>query len=75
LWDFACGFSMCLPCIDGHSFSHSMITHETFVRFDGFLDSFSCALERVCGHVSIASLLVHNFIFVMLLLILLMLVP
>jgi hypothetical protein len=45
------------------------------VRFDGFLDSFSCALEQVCGHVSRASLLVHNFIFVMLLLILLMLVP
>jgi hypothetical protein len=46
----ACGSSMCLPCVDGHSFSHSMITHEPFVRFNGFIDSFSCGLGRVCRH-------------------------
>jgi hypothetical protein len=44
------------------------------VRFDGFLDSFSCGLGRVRGHVSRVSLLVHDFILVMLLLVLLMLV-
>jgi hypothetical protein len=44
LWDLACGFSMYLPCVDGHSSSHGMITHEPFVRFDGFPDSFSCGL-------------------------------
>jgi hypothetical protein len=44
------------------------------VRFDGFLDSFSCGLGRVCGHVSRVSLLVHDFVLVMLLLVLLMLV-
>jgi hypothetical protein len=65
---------MCLPCVDGHSFSHSMITHEPFVRFDGLLDSFSYGLGRVCGHVSRVSLLVHDFVIVMLLLVLLMLV-
>jgi TRAP-type mannitol/chloroaromatic compound transport system permease large subunit len=37
----ACGFSVCLTCVNGHSFSHSMNTHEPFIRFDGFLDSFS----------------------------------
>jgi hypothetical protein len=66
---------MCLPCVDGHNFSHSMITHGPFVRFDGLLDSFSCGLGRVRGHASRGSLLVHNFILVMLLLVLLMLVP
>jgi hypothetical protein len=71
----ACGFSMCLPCVDGHSFSHSMITHEPFVRFDGFLDSLSCGLGRVRGYVSRASSLVHDFVLVTLLLVLLMLVP
>jgi hypothetical protein len=65
---------MCLPCVDGHSFSHSMISHEPFVRFDGFLDSFSCGLGRVHGHVSRVFLLVHDFLLVMLLLVLLMLV-
>jgi hypothetical protein len=66
---------MYLPCVDGDSFSHSMITHEPFVRFDGFLDTFSCGLGRVRGHVSRVSLLVHDFILVMPLLVLLMLVP
>jgi hypothetical protein len=65
---------MCLPCVDGHSFSHSMITHEPFIRFDEFLDSFLCGLGQVCGHVYRASLLVHDFVLVMLLLVLLMLV-
>jgi hypothetical protein len=65
---------MCLPCVDGHSFSHSMITHDPFVRFDGFLDSSSYGLGRVRGHVSRVSLLVNNFILVMLHLVLLMLV-
>jgi hypothetical protein len=46
---------MCLPCVDGHRFSHSMITHEPFVRFDGFLDSFSYGLGRVRGHAYRAS--------------------
>jgi hypothetical protein len=45
------------------------------VRFDGFLDSLSCGLGRVCGYVSRASFLVHDFVLVMLLLVLLMLVP
>jgi hypothetical protein len=44
------------------------------MRFDGFLDSFSYGLGRVHGHVSRVSLLVHNFVLVMLLLVLLMLV-
>jgi hypothetical protein len=65
---------MCLPCVDGHSFSHSMITHEPFVRFNRFLDSFLCGLGRVRGQVSRVSLLVHDFILMMLLLVLLMLV-
>jgi hypothetical protein len=65
---------VCLTCVGGHSFSHSMNTHEPFVRFDGFLDSFSCGLGRVCGHVSRVFLLVHDFVLVMLLLVLLMLV-
>jgi hypothetical protein len=65
---------MCLSCVDGHCFSHSMITHEPFVRFDGLLDSFSCGLGRVCGHVSRVSLLVHDFVLVMLLFVLLILV-
>jgi hypothetical protein len=43
------------------------------VRFDGFLDSFSCGLGRVRGHVSRVSLLVHDFVRVMLLLVILML--
>jgi hypothetical protein len=60
--------------VGGHSFSHRMNTHEPFVRFDGLLDSFSCGLERVRGHVSRVFLLVHDFVLVMLLLILLMLV-
>jgi hypothetical protein len=40
----SCGFSMFLPYVDSHSFSHGMITHEPFVRFDGLLVSFSCGL-------------------------------
>jgi hypothetical protein len=45
------------------------------MRFDGFLDSLSCGLGRVHGHVSRVSLLIHDFILVMLLLVLLILVP
>jgi hypothetical protein len=66
---------VCLTCVGGHSFCHSMNTHELFVRFDGLLDSLSCGLGRVRGHVSRASLLVHNFVLVMFSLVLLMLVP
>jgi hypothetical protein len=56
------------------AFSHSMITHEAFVRFDGLLDYFLCGMGRVRGHVSRVSLLVHDFVLMMLLLVLLMLV-
>jgi hypothetical protein len=52
-----------------------MITHEPFVKFDGFLDFFSCGLGRIRGHISRVSLLVHDFVLVMILLVLLMLVP
>jgi hypothetical protein len=45
------------------------------VRFDKLLDSFSCGLGRVREHVSRASLMVNDFIHVILLLVLLMLVP
>jgi hypothetical protein len=45
------------------------------MRFDGLLDSLSCGLGRVHGHVSRASLLVYDFVLMMLLLVLLMLVP
>jgi hypothetical protein len=51
-----------------------MNTHEAFVRFDGLLDSFSYGLGRVCGHGSRVSLLVHDFVLEMILLVLLMLV-
>jgi hypothetical protein len=44
------------------------------MRFDGLLDSFSYGLGRVREHACRASLLVHDFILVMLLLVLLMLV-
>jgi hypothetical protein len=44
------------------------------VRFDGLLDSFSCGLGRVGEHAYRASLLIHDFVLVMPLLILLMLV-
>jgi hypothetical protein len=54
---------VCLTCVGGHSSSHNMNTHDTFVRFDGLLDSFSCGLGRVRGHGSRVSLLVHDFIF------------
>jgi hypothetical protein len=74
LWDLACGFYVCLTCVGGHSFPHSMNTHEPFMRFDGLLDSFSCGLRRVREHAYRASLLVHDFVLVMLLLVLLMLV-
>jgi phosphoglycerol transferase MdoB-like AlkP superfamily enzyme len=66
---------VCLTCVGGRSFSHSMNTHELFMIFDGLLDSLSCGLGRVREHISRASLLVHDFILVMLLLVLLMLVP
>jgi hypothetical protein len=45
------------------------------MRFDGLLDSFSCGLRRVHEHAYRASLLVHDFVLVMHLLVLLMLVP
>jgi hypothetical protein len=45
------------------------------MRFDGLLDSFSCGLGRVREHVYRTFLLVHDFVLVMLLLVLLMLVP
>jgi hypothetical protein len=60
--------------VGSHSFSHSMNTHEPFVRFDGLLDSFSCGLGRVHEHAYRASLLVQDFVLVMLLLVLLILV-
>jgi hypothetical protein len=66
---------VCLTCVGGHNFSHSMKTHEFFMRFDGLVDSFSCGLERVREYAYRASLLVHDFVLVMLLLVLLMLVP
>jgi hypothetical protein len=66
---------VCLTCVGGYSFSHSMNTDELFVRFDGLLVSLSCVLGRVRGDVSRASLLVHDFVLVMLLLVLLILVP
>jgi hypothetical protein len=66
LWDLTCGLSVCLTCVGGHNFSHSMNTHEPLVRFDGLLDSFLCGLVRVHEHAYKASLLVHNFVLVML---------
>jgi hypothetical protein len=65
---------VCLTCVGGHNFSHSINTHEPFVKFDGLLDSFSYGLGRVREHAYRASLLVHDFVLVMLLLVLLMLV-
>jgi hypothetical protein len=65
---------MCLICVSGHSFSHSMNTHEPFIRFDGLLDSFSCGVGRVHEHAYRASLLIHDFVLVMLLLVRFMLV-
>jgi hypothetical protein len=44
------------------------------MRFDGFLDSFSYGSGRVRVHISRVSLLVHNFVLMMILLVLLMLV-
>jgi hypothetical protein len=38
------GVTICLTCVGGHSFSHSMNTHEPFLRLDGLLVSFSCEL-------------------------------
>jgi hypothetical protein len=75
LWVLACGFSVCLTCAGGHNFSRSMNTHEPFVKFDGFLDSFSCGLGRVCEHAYRASLLAHDFVLVMIRLVLLMIGP
>jgi hypothetical protein len=48
-----------LDSLSDHSFFYSMNTRELNMRFhlcDGFLDSFSCGLGRVRGHVSRASL-------------------
>jgi hypothetical protein len=56
LWDLTCGFSVCLSCVGGHSFSRSMISHELFwdlmdsltpflVGWDEFMDMF---LESLC---------------------------
>jgi hypothetical protein len=66
---------VCLTCVGGHSFYHSMNTHEPLVRFDGLLDSFSYGLGLVREHAYRASLLFHDFVLVMLLLVPLMLVP
>jgi phosphoglycerol transferase MdoB-like AlkP superfamily enzyme len=66
---------VCLTCVGGYSFSHSMNTHEPFMRFDGLLDSFSFGLGRVREHAYRAFLLVHDFVIVILLLVLLLLVP
>jgi hypothetical protein len=69
---------VCLTCVGGHSFSHSMNTLESNMRFhlfDGFIDFFSCGLGRVREHAYKASLLVHDFVLIMLLLVFLMLVP
>jgi hypothetical protein len=44
--------------LSGHSFSHSINTHEPNMRFhliDGFIDTFSCGLGQVYGHASITS--------------------
>jgi hypothetical protein len=40
------------------------------MKFDGFLNSFSCGLGRVLEHAYRVSLLVHDFILVVLLLVL-----
>jgi hypothetical protein len=42
------------------------------MRFDGLLDSFSCGLEQVREHAYRCSLLVHDFVLVMLLLVLML---
>jgi hypothetical protein len=44
------------------------------MTFNVLLDSFSCGLGRVCEPASRASLLVHDFVLVLLLLVLFMLV-
>jgi hypothetical protein len=68
-----------LDSLSDHNFSHSMNTREPNMRFhlfDGFLDSFSCGLGRVRGHVSRASFVgPRPCFFVMLLLVLLILFP
>jgi hypothetical protein len=75
MWDFSLWLFSVGNSFGGHSFSHSMNTHESLERFDGLLDSFSGGLGRVREYTYKASLLVHDFVLVMLLLILLMLVP
>jgi hypothetical protein len=60
---------VCLTYVGDHSFSHNMHTHETLVRFNGLLDSFLCGLGRVREHAYRTSLLVHDFVLVMLLLV------
>jgi hypothetical protein len=52
-----------------------MNTYEHLVRLDGLLDSFLCGLGRVREHAYRACLLVHDFVLVMLLLVLLMVAP
>jgi hypothetical protein len=50
--------------LSDHRFSHSMSTRELNIRFhlfDGFLDTFSCGLGRVRGHVSRASFVGPQF--------------
>jgi hypothetical protein len=62
----------------GHSFSHSMNTHEPNMRFhvfDRFLDSFLAGSDEFMGMLLELLLLVHDFVLVMLLLVLLMLFP
>jgi hypothetical protein len=46
-----------------------------FCIIDGFLDSFSYGLGQVCGMLLELLLLIHDFVLVMLLLVLLMLFP
>jgi hypothetical protein len=60
----------------GHSFSHSMNTHESNMRFqliNGSLDSFFLWVRMSSWTAYRVLLLVHDFILVMLLLVLLML--
>jgi hypothetical protein len=60
----------------GHSFSHSMNTHEPNMRFqliDGSLDSFFLWVRMSSWTTYRVLLLVHDIIIVMLLLVLLML--
>jgi hypothetical protein len=78
LWEFGLWLFSVVDSFGSHSFSHSMNTHEPNMRlhlFDRFLDSCSCGLGRVRGHLLKLLLLVHDFVLFMLLLVLLMLFP